>query len=77
MESRAFSSLTHIILYQSDRVEFHFAVVLRGMLEQMGSFYSEYKYGKIEMFLGLPGEQPFGDRSLGVTSWVLSSLEST
>lgn len=75
MESRAFSVLTHILLYQSGRAEFHFAIVLRGMLEQIGSSFSEYKYGEIEMLPGLPGECPLGHRSLGVTSWVASSLE--
>lgn len=75
MESRAFSVLTLILLYQSGRAEFHFAMVLRGILVQMGSSLSEYKYGETEMFSGLPGECLFGHRSLGVTSWVISSLE--
>lgn len=56
MKSRAFCGLTRILLYQSDRVEFHFAVFLGVMLEQMGSSFSEYKYSKIETLPGLPGE---------------------
>lgn len=77
MESRALSGLTHILLYQSDKAEFHFAVVLRRMLEQMGSSFSDYWYSKTEIFRGLPGEWPFGDSSLGLTFWVVSSLEPT
>lgn len=42
MESRALSGLTHVLLYQSDKAEFHFAVVLRRMLDQMGSSFSDY-----------------------------------
>lgn len=52
-------------------------MVLREMPEEMGSSASGYKYGNIERLPGVLGEQPFGDRKLGVTSWLVSSLETT
>lgn len=56
---------------------FQFALVLREMLEEMGGSFSGYKYGNIERLPGPLGQRPFGDRKLGVTSWLVSSLETT
>lgn len=52
-------------------------MVLREVLEEMGRSFSGYKYGSIERLPGLPGEPPLGDRKLGVTSWLVSALETT